>query len=98
MLIPDIHLQLWKKSNAVNTILKTVTKKTLLLKTHVGLYDFNAKNMVILTASMDQAKVAKTRHRLLVEGYLWAFVQDMESLREHGVVGWIVILRLATDE
>ncbi|KAL7479565.1 hypothetical protein ACHAW6_005288 [Cyclotella cf. meneghiniana] len=88
-LIPDIHLQLWKRGDAVNTILKRVTKKTLLLKTHADLHNFKANNTVIFTAAMDRAEAAETRRKLLADGYRLAFVQDMESLREHGVAGLV---------
>ncbi|KAL3788678.1 hypothetical protein HJC23_001877 [Cyclotella cryptica] len=87
--IPSIHLQLWKRGDAANTVLRREKKKTLVLKTHVDLDNFKANNTVVFTAAMDRAEAAETRHRLLAEGYQLAFVQDMESLREWGVAGLV---------
>lgn len=83
--IPTIHLQLWKREDAGNKILKRENEKTLILKTHLSLDNFLADNSVIFTTAMDKKEAAETRVALETEGHTVAFVQDMESLKEGGI-------------
>ena len=88
--IPSIHLQLWKREDAADKILrKKEDKQILILKTHLDLYNFKSDNTVIFTAAMNRKEARETKDTLREEGYNIAFVQDMESLKENGVTGLV---------
>ncbi|KAL3800870.1 hypothetical protein ACHAWO_008820 [Cyclotella atomus] len=87
--IPSIHLQLWKREDAADKVLKREHERTLLLKTHIDLPHFKADNTVIFTAAMDKAEAAETKQQLQKDGYNIAFVQDMESLKQDGIPGLV---------
>ena len=87
--IPSIHLQLWKREDAADKVLKREKEKTMVLKTHLDLENFKSDNTVIFTAAMDREEAKKTHQRLQEEGYNIAFVQDMESLKEDGISGLV---------
>lgn len=87
--IPSIHLQLWKREDAADKILRREKKKILILKTHLDLSNFKADNTVIFTAATDRSEAEETKATLEGEGYKIAFVQDMESLKENGVGGLV---------
>lgn len=87
--IPSVHLQLWKREEAADRILARETDKTYLLKTHLGLDNFKADNTVIFTAAVDREEARETKRRLREEGFVVAFVQDMESLKEDGIAGLV---------
>ena len=87
--IPDIHLQLWKREDAAEKILRRERKKILILKTHLDLSNFKADNTVLFTSAVDRSDAEKTKDTLENEGYKIAFVQDMESLKVNGVNGLV---------
>jgi hypothetical protein len=51
--------------------------------------NFKADNTVIFTAAVDREEARETKRRLREEGFVVAFVQDMESLKEDGIAGLV---------
>ncbi|KAL7473429.1 hypothetical protein ACHAXS_014105 [Conticribra weissflogii] len=59
------------------------------LKTHNDLSGFLVKDTVLFTAALDKNEAREAMERLTREGHTVAFIQDMESLKENGVLGLV---------
>jgi len=59
------------------------------MKTHNDLSGFLVNDTVLFTAAIDKNEAQEAMERLTRDGHTVAFIQDMESLKEDGVMGLV---------
>ena len=82
--ISDVELKFWIRKDGYKTLREI--KTPMVIKTHVSLDNFHSDNIVVFAAAADRKEAAEMKSSLERDGHTVAYVQDMETLKEGGIV------------